>query len=405
MDSTEFEPLLDKIIASKSFGNSITYANLFRYLVNCTLTDDIPKETTIATDIFGKSNFDPSQSTLVRVYVYNLRKKLAKYYANEGERDEKIIRIPKGSYRVVLEKRSSHSVRYIKSRNWIIGLLAVLLLSIMTNIYLSSSRKNEASINIYGLWSDLVHSERNIIVVLGDLFVYTEQDSAMGITRTIRNPTTNSLMAFNQFKSTHNKPGVTIEPLSYSFLIQGSVHWIRNLTEVFFSQGKDYTIRTMNRFNPKELPNHDFMVIGMIKTWGIFNAYFKNSDFEYDIDQDALLYHKGNGEAPTRYVPQGNADAYHTDYGILAKFPGPNDNVIYLFGGLWDTGATQSIKHFTDPKLLQDLERALKDKFGEIPEYYEVLLEVSGVDRMELSSKIVHLSVIENSKGVWEVDL
>jgi|GEM_PF-4647823 len=37
----------------------------------------------------------------------------------------------------------------------------------------------------------------------------------------------------------------------------------------------------------------------------------------------------------------------------------------------------------------------MRDKYGKIPENYKVLIEVSGIDRMELNSKIIHLEKIE----------
>ena len=53
----EYSIYIDKIIGSKSFGNSTTYANLLRYLFRCTIEKNVPKETTIAAEIFGKKRF------------------------------------------------------------------------------------------------------------------------------------------------------------------------------------------------------------------------------------------------------------------------------------------------------------------------------------------------------------
>mgnify|MGYP003636120107 CR=1 FL=1 len=106
-NNKSYDKITAKIINSKSFGHSNTYANLLLFLVASTLEEDIPKETTIASEILGKPNFDPSQSTLVRVYIYNLRKKLAKYYSKEGKEDKIIVQIPKGSYEVrFVEKKN-----------------------------------------------------------------------------------------------------------------------------------------------------------------------------------------------------------------------------------------------------------------------------------------------------------
>ncbi len=389
----DFHLIVEKIIASKSFGRSDTYANLLRYLVACSLNKNVPKETTIASEIFGKTDFDPSQSTLIRVYVYNLRKKLKTYYQNEGETDEKRLTIPKGSYAIeVVERKNAISNQSIpRIKKWTISLLAVLLASLLLNLYIGTLNNKRSIVNEDGLWDDLMHSKLPTMLVLGDLFVYNERDTAIQLTRTIRDPNINSLQEFEAFKSINTKTHTEIEPLTYTHLILGSAQWIKKLSEIFYSIDKSYIIRTMSRFNPKQLQDYDIIVVGMQKTLGVFKSFYKNSAFDYDSKNDAFLYKiDGNGETLI-YKPRGNADSYHTDYSLLTKVPGPNGNTIYLFSGIWDTGATQSLKNFTEAKLLQGLESELQSKFGQLPKYYEVFFEVNGIDRMELSSKILYI--------------
>ncbi len=389
----DFHGIVEKIIASKSFGRSDTYANLLRYLVACSLNKNVPKETTIASEIFGKTDFDPSQSTLIRVYVYNLRKKLKTYYHNEGYGDEKRLTIPKGSYAIeVIERKDVVSKQSTSQRKkWMIPLVAALLLSLSLNIYQGTLNDEKSIINKDGLWGDLMQSKLPTMLVMGDLFVYNERDTAMQLTRTIRDPSINSLQEFEAFKSINTKINTEIEPLTYTHLILGSAQWIKKLSEIFYSINKSYIIRTMSRFNPKQLQDYDIIVVGMQKTLGVFKSFYKDSAFDYDYENDAFLYSTDvNGETLI-YKPRGNADSYHTDYSLLTKVPGPNGNTIYLFSGIWDTGATQSLKNFTEPKLLEGLETELRSKFGHLPKYYEAFFEVNGIDRMELSSKILYL--------------
>lgn len=400
MVSEENIGLAEKIIKSRSFGNSTTYANLLRYLVRSTIADEIPKETTIASEIFGKKDFDPSQSTLIRVYVYNLRKKLGSYYENEGAKDKKILRIPKGGYAVENVSRSTKRIetQLVFTKKWLMAMiLSILLAAMAINIYSSTTSQNKALVKTSGLWKDLIKSGNPKMLVLGDLFVYSEYDSVIGATRTIRDPNINTIQEFDSYRLQTEISNIEIEPLTYRHLILGSTHWIKKLSEIFFSLDQDYTIRTMSRFNPKELQEYDIMVVGMQKTLGVFRTPYPNSAFEYDDENDAFLYRNSEKEDVIRYQPTGDADTYHTDYGLIAKIPGPNSNTIYQFSGIWDTGATQSLKNFTDTKLLNDLESEMKVKFGEMPRYYEVFLEVNGIDRMELSSRIIHMNRLDKS--------
>ncbi|MBM1106642.1 hypothetical protein JQC67_10875 [Aurantibacter crassamenti] len=401
MHLSEENTLIEEIIKSKSFGNSTTYANLLRYLVKCTIANDIPKETTIASEIFGKKNFDPSQSTLIRVYVYNLRKKLNTYYLNEGIHNKKRIIIPKGSYgiEIVESKLSTTSSKNSFNKNWVILILGILLFSLTLYSLLRTPNYKKAFVTKNELWADLIKSNLPKTLILGDLFIFSEFNKITEQSRTIREVEVNSSQEFSDYKINNVDSNVEIEPLSYTHLILGSALWIKDLSQIFYSINRDFTIRTMSRFNPKQLQEYDIIVVGMHKTLGVFRAFHKNSKFEYDTIEDAFLFKEDATDELITYKPTGIADSYHTDYGIITKYPGPNNNSIYQFSGIWDTGATQSLKNFTDEKLVSAIENELRLKFHTIPKYYEVLIEVKGIDRMELSSKILYLNRLDEPQN------
>lgn len=392
----KYSQIITKIIASKSFGYSNTYSNLLQYLVNSTLQKNIPKETTIASEILGKTDFDPSQSTLVRVYIYNLRKKLGTYYSIEGKHDKIIVQIPKGSYEVrfvekkLVKKKDSNFF----SRKFTITLSLLLILSLAYNAFLYPTNYNTRPINKDGLWKDLLGDKKPLMVILGDLFIFQEEDTTKGTQKIIRDPFINSMEEYDQFALEPTPTNLKYEPLGYSLLIYNSALWIKDLSEIFSYNQSDFTIRNMGRFNPKELPDNNFMVVGMMKTFGLFKDYLKSSKLLYRIQDQSIVYRENPEGTETVYRPYGDPNGHHTDYGLITKVPGPNNNNIYLFGGIWDTAASQSLKYFTSPKLLNELEEGLKDKFGELPNYYQVLLEVKGIDRMELSSKILIMEKI-----------
>ena len=395
-NNSTYDKLIAKIINSKSFGHSNTYANLLLFLVASTLQEDIPKETTIATEILGKPNFDPSQSTLVRVYIYNLRKKLTKYYSQEGKDDKIIVQIPKGGYEVrfvekaILAPKKSNS----RSKSFTLTLFFFLILSMAYNIFLYPKRHNINPINENGLWKDLLMEQKPLMVLLGDLFIYQEENIKTGAQKIIRDPYINSVEDYDKFILEQSEPNLIHEPLSYSLLIYNSALWIKDLSEIFSHNQSDFTIRNMVRFNPKELPDNNFIVIGMMKTFGLFRDYLEGPSLFYNNQDQSIVYRNDQKGSETVYRPYGDPNGHHTDYGFITKAPGPNNNNIYLFGGIWDTAASQSLKYFTSPKLLNELESALIKKYGSLPKYYQIVLEVKGVDRMELSSKILIMEEI-----------
>ncbi|MCZ6674060.1 MAG: tetratricopeptide repeat protein, partial [Verrucomicrobia bacterium] len=90
-----------KLTKNHILGRSRAYARLLEYLAGCSINGRRPKEFEIASKVFGKgSDFDPSQDSLVRVYVHNLRQKLDNYYAREDNPGGDRLAIPKGEYRL-----------------------------------------------------------------------------------------------------------------------------------------------------------------------------------------------------------------------------------------------------------------------------------------------------------------
>ncbi|MGD1891114.1 MAG: hypothetical protein ACFB15_11040 [Cyclobacteriaceae bacterium] len=414
-DEQLFRDTAQKIIDSPAFGRSETYANLLNFLVESTLGGDIPKETTIAEKIFGDHAFDPSESTLVRVYVFNLRKKITKYYQTQGEQDAWRLAVPKGSYEVVLQKpeeqseqegqkSSPETTTATRNDRWI--LYAALLASLLLSVFLWRTKvETDSSYQVIpesGIWADFLSSSRPYYVVLGDLFIYSEYDKEQEVNRTIRIHNMNSAESFEQMAAAFQDPTRQLSQLSYSFLVRNSAEWIKSLTQIFFSRHKSFSIRYMTKFGSKDLLDNNIVLVGMLKTFGLFNNYFDNSQFDL-LPSDVLRYQADSLQAVQTFAPSGDPDSFHTDYGFIAKFPGPNNNTVLMCGGLWDTGASQSLKMLTDPVLLQQLEERLRQEFETIPPYFEVLLEVNGIDRTELTSQILHVNRISESRNLWNV--
>src|SRR6185503_6970996 len=59
----------------------------------------------IAVEVFGRgTDFDVSQDAAVRVYIHKLRRKFEEFYAEHPEVGPERLAIPKGEYRLILER-------------------------------------------------------------------------------------------------------------------------------------------------------------------------------------------------------------------------------------------------------------------------------------------------------------
>ncbi len=406
--------LVDRIIASKSFGRSVTYANLLRYLVACSESGDPPKEVTIAADILGKHDFDSSQSSLVRVHVYKLRKKLAAYYAREGAAETVRLRIPKGSYAITYEgipapvpdplpaitppapaapppavPAPTPPANARTRRRTHLVLPATLLLGMLLTAWWYTGVRDPPP---PPFWADLFSSPRPKEVLIGDLLMY--EDTATATSITLRNAAVNSLEEFDRYRLTNQAAGTHLRLLSYGLVMRNSTVDVKYLTELFVAHGSDFEIAAMSRFNPRELAGHDLIVTGMLKTHGLFRTYFPGARLQLS-GADRIILTQADGSRQT-FTASGDPDRQHTDYGIIRKTRGPNGNVIVVAGGLWDTASAQMVKIITQPGLLAELTTALAAEFGTLPERFEVLYRVEGIDRMELRPELVWMGELSD---------
>ena len=99
----ELHALTQRIINSGVLGRSKTYGAILKYLVECSLKGETPKEAAIAVDVLGREgDFDVSKDSIVRVHIYHLRNKLSNFYERLGREETHRIDIPKGQYTIVV---------------------------------------------------------------------------------------------------------------------------------------------------------------------------------------------------------------------------------------------------------------------------------------------------------------
>ena len=113
--AAEIEAGLERVLKSPSFQSVGRLRRFLQYIVGKTLvgrTEEI-KEYSLGVDVYFRgSGFDPQLDCIVRVDAINLRRRLARYYQNEGVDDTLVISIPKGGYLPTFQIRPSSEPVY-----------------------------------------------------------------------------------------------------------------------------------------------------------------------------------------------------------------------------------------------------------------------------------------------------
>ena len=174
--SSNIRQYLQKVLQSSEFQNASKYQKLLEYLVNSTLEGNVPKEITIAMELFGaEMNDDTLGESNIRVYVHNIRKKLDSYYINEGRNDKIQFRIPKGRYKVEFVNRKDIGRPASRRAILITGIiLSVLLAANLFRLVLSRGEGTGKSENSQWIWGDLLSRDAPLPVNVGDYYLIQE---------------------------------------------------------------------------------------------------------------------------------------------------------------------------------------------------------------------------------------
>jgi TolB-like protein/Flp pilus assembly protein TadD len=146
---------LNRILASKAFRQADRLKRFLTFIVEETVggRGERLKEFVVGMEVFGKDNsFDPRNDPIVRVQARRLRTQLARYYREEGQRDDLLIELPKGGY--------APSFRHVKAaapKRW----AAPLLVSRNTLLVLPFADDSTARDQKYfcdGLNQEIIHT-------------------------------------------------------------------------------------------------------------------------------------------------------------------------------------------------------------------------------------------------------
>jgi hypothetical protein len=397
MDKTNKVKYLNKILQSQEFVNAQIYQKLLQYLVEASLAGKSPKEVTIAYDVFCiDSKQDTSNNTKVRVYIHNIRKKLDSYYIHEGKNDEIQLEIPKGSYKVKFIDKSQPG-NFLNRDSLLYTIIAILFISVLLNIYFILSDRSKISIEypIYKdnlVWSDYFKSNLPILIVFGDYFLYRDT-RVPEITRYIRDFRINSHADLEQFLSENKEYQEEIITTEHTFLGKLAPWCLLDLATIFTPFDNEIELKLSSQLQWDDIDKYNILYVGTFKTLGILSEFIKESHIEYQIQPNQLIYHPEDTDTSFSYHANSSFPGrpYETDFGLIAKIPGPKDNVITLFASTRDIGCLAVVNFLSNPEFLDPF---IDEHVKKAPQakYFEAIFEVHGFERNVINTILLHFN-------------
>jgi len=394
--------ILERLLKSDTFKSSQTYQNLLKYLVNASINNESPKEYDIAIEVFGKgSRFNPAEDPSIRVYISNLRKKLKKYYSEEGKRDKIKLDIPPGHYVVIFSQKNSTRYEHLLTKHSFLYTIITFLLLIITVLlfYIKPFKNNINDETLFlknTIWRDFTESQNKLLVVLGDdYFFLNSKNESNGIIRfhniNSNEDLDNYILKHPEYKNYKKTP--------YTFTPHLSLIPVIKLMPLFCKK-EEFEIESSGVIKTPNLLKNDILFIGSFRNLYIMRQLLSDliKNVKIGLGENSLQL----SDSHKIYTLQGYPQIKHTDYCLFRKIPGPKNNYVFMLVSFFETGMSEASDYITNPETLNNINKVFINKYGEMPEYFDCLFRVSGLERTGLTIQIEYFSKIDPQQlKIW----
>ncbi len=387
--------LLEKILNSNEFAHSKIYQTFLTYLVESAAAGKDLKEITIAIEVFGKdSSFNPAEDTIVRSHTYNLRKKLESYYFHEGREDKYRLKIPKGHYEtkfipVSENQYPAKKLLFKLTKNYYV--FAILALSVLLVLLWFHLKTIDAQLKRYRtidkndpFWKEYLQSDLPILIAVGDHFFFNEYLDKYKQHVVVRHPKINSIEDFHALY-----PNLTVQPSSEPYFPYHSIWSLCPIFSMLFSVNKTPILRKSSDISPQILDEYNIIFLGSIKTLYKLKHTLLKSHFRYHISPHRIIYTPPDSGEVQIFKTNLHSPGPNEDLVIAVKLPGPAKNSIFIIASYHSLGAPEITNYLISPTKRIKLEQMFEEKYGKIPQYFEILFRVTGIDKTAYSTNIL----------------
>ncbi|MEM9337195.1 MAG: helix-turn-helix domain-containing protein [Bacteroidota bacterium] len=376
---------LKKVGNDDLFVKAPRYFQMLEYLVEKALKGDDLKEQTIGLELFEQDYSESKNSGIVRVYMYNLRKRLKKYYEGTGKHDAIKFLLEKGSYNLkfIAQDVPSVSVDLSKpvrffSTAWVWILLLVIGTSAIVFYFKLSPQK------IY-LWDHFFDPATSTLCVMADQTVLQKKNGPQGefvTRREVNNP--DEFIAY-----THKFGADSFTLAEFTFFTRAIPYSIYRLTRWFSENEREFSLTPESELRFKDSGANNVIYIGQSKTMSVSRELFlKNSKWFKDKYR---FFESSKGGKVKKYRSTFRDGGIRVEYAMVSFMPLENGNKGLYFVSNHDIGTMATVSQFTDPEFLNEFYQSLPSKDA----YFNALFRVEGIDRTDVDCKLVELELIE----------
>ncbi len=386
MDVTPlFEGEIARLRAAGVPGESGRVRELFDNLADRGPDAESASQEELAREVFGQATTDADDAT-VRVYVHRLRKKLDDFYTanGPGQNGARVV-LPSGTYALRLkgvevaheerpEKRTS------KPRAPMAAVAAVVVLALIA--LLVWSQRTPAP---NALWEPVVSSDRPVLLVLGDYYIYGEIDPVRPeLSRLIRDFRIDSEQELAALQEAEPERYGYAEDVGLTYLPFSLAYGLQTVMPVLADAGKNVEVIAASDLEPDMLNRFDIVYIGLLSGMGLLEEQaFAGSTLRIGESYDEIV-DRDSGEVWTSDEARSLASpAFYRDYAYLARFTASTGAQVVVIASQRETG----LRGISPLAVGDSLPEGVSDVAG--ADAFEALVQVTGQQGADLDDRLI----------------
>jgi hypothetical protein len=231
------------------------------------------------------------------------------------------------------------------------------------------------------------------LITLGNHFFFKEYSEKYGQDIDIRHSKVNTYEDLLTLKQQLSLPNLTqtLEP----YFPYHSVWSIPPILSILFSAKQAPLMKRSSSLNPQMLDEYNIIFLGSIKTLYILRYILSESHFDFEISPHKIIYTPPDSSETQIYETSLHSEGQNDDLVLALKLPGPVNNSIFLIASYHSLGAPEVANYLVQQSTRKQVEKLFVDRYGEMPEYFEMLFKVSGIDKTAYTTDILIYNKIE----------
>ena len=389
LQNQAFAAEVARVQASGTLGAAGRLRELFDYLAARGPEAGPASQAEIADSVFGQPDTEGDDAT-ARVYVHRLRKRLEEFYASRGEGPggARLV-LPAGTYALRLaqpeEPADAPAPTAPRARRWpyALALAAALALALLAGRMLPSP-DDAPPANAF--WQPFLDSERPIVVVVGDYYMFGEIDPIRPEEgRLIRDFRVDSPAELSAMRDAEPERYASAEHVGLTYLPVSAADALRHITPILARGGRDVRVIAASELDAATAREANLVYLGLISGMGLLeDTTFAGSGFEVGDSYDELIDRASRRAYMSEEARRLASPVFYRDYGYLARFTAPGGSLVAVIAGARETALRGLAPIATEAELPDRIE-----DLAESDKSFEALFQITGQQGADLSDRLL----------------